>query len=52
MRCLRWYFCRLNADPDEKTPLPVKDDRTFPRCNVAPASRGNWGRETGTVLSQ
>src|SRR6266446_8751391 len=27
-RCLRRYFCRLNADPDERTPLPVKSDHT------------------------
>src|SRR6266481_2171144 len=48
-RCLRRYFCRLNADPDERTPLPVKSDHALLLCKVAPASRGNWGRETGTV---
>ena len=41
-------FCLLSADLDEKTPLPV-EKRSLRRCKVAPASRGNWGRETGTV---
>jgi hypothetical protein len=26
----------------------VKSDHVLPHCKVAPASRGNWGRETGT----
>jgi hypothetical protein len=45
-------FAGLNVEPDEKTPLVSKKRSYLPHCEVAPASRGNWGRETGTVLSQ